>query len=53
MKQKLPPHNMVVVNKIGFDLYNISYVKYVDHDVVQHIKYNLSAEDVAQILGNI
>jgi len=53
MKHKLPPHNMVVVNKVGLDLYNISYVKYVDHDVIQLIKHNLSAEDVAQLLGNI
>jgi hypothetical protein len=52
MKQKLPPHNMVVVHQVGLDLYTVSYVKYIDHDVVQHIKYNLSAEDVAQILGN-
>lgn len=52
MKQKLPPHNMIVVHQVGLDLYTVSYVKYIDHDVVQHIKYNLSAEDVAQILGN-
>ena len=53
MKHKLPPHNMVVVDKVGLDLYTLSYVKYVDHDVQQYIKYDLSAEDVAQILGNI
>lgn len=53
MKQKLPSHNMVVVDKVGLDLYTLSYVKYVDHDVQQYIKYDLSAEDVAQILGNI
>ncbi len=52
MKQKLPPHNMIVIHQIGLDLYNVSYVKYVDHDVVQHVKCNLSSEDVAQILGN-
>ena len=52
MKEKLPPHNMIVVHQIGLDMYTLSYVKYVDHDVVQHIKYNLSAEDVAQYLGN-
>ena len=52
MKQKLPQHNMVVVHQVGLDLFTLSYVKYVDNDVVQHIKYNLSAEDVAQILGN-
>ena len=52
MKQKLPPHNMIVVLQVGLDLYTVSYVKYVDHDVEQCIKYNLSAEDVAQILGN-
>lgn len=43
---------MIVVHQIGLDMYTLSYVKYVDHDVVQHIKYNLSAEDVAQYLGN-
>jgi len=52
MKQKLPPHNMIVVLQVGLDLYTVSYVKYVDHDVQQCIKYNLSAEDVAQYLGN-
>lgn len=52
MKQKLPPHNMIVVHQVGLDLYTLSYVKYVDHDVQQYIKYNLSAEDVAQFLGN-
>ena len=52
MKQKLPPHNMVVVDKVGLDLYTLSYVKYTDHDVIQLIKYDLSAEDVAQFLGN-
>ena len=53
MKQKLPPHNMIVIHQVVLDLYNVSYVKYVDHDVQQYIKYDLSAEDVAQILGNI
>lgn len=43
---------MVVVDKVGLDLYNVSYVKYVDHDVVQYVKCNLSSEDVAQFLGN-
>ena len=43
---------MIVVHQVGLDMYTLSYVKYVDHDVVQHIKYNLSAEDVAQFLGN-
>ena len=52
MKQKLPPHNMIVVHQVGLDLYTVSYVKYVDHDVQQCIKYNLSSEDVAQFLGN-
>ena len=52
MKIKWLPHNMIVVNKVGLDLFNVSYVKYVDHDVIQLIKYNLSAEDVAQFLGN-
>ncbi len=52
MKQKLPPHNMIVVLQVGLDLYTVSYVKYVEHDVHQHIKYDLTAEDVAQILGN-
>ena len=52
MKQKLPPHNMIVVVQVGLDLYRLSYVKYMDHDVVQHVKCNLSSEDVAQFLGN-
>ena len=52
MKHKLPPHNMVVVVQIGLDLYTLSYVKYVDHDVVQYVKRDLNAEDVAQFLGN-
>ena len=52
MKTKWPPHNMIVVNKIGLDLFNVSYVKYTDHDVIQLIKYDLSAEDVSQFLGN-
>ena len=52
MKQKLPPHNMIVVVQVGLDLYNLSYVKYMDHDVVQYVKHNLNAEDVAQFLGN-
>jgi len=43
---------MIVIDKVGLDLYNISYVKYLDHDIVQLIKYGLSAEDVAQMLGN-
>ncbi len=43
---------MIVVNKVGLDLFNISYVKYTDHDVIQLIKYDLSAEDVSQFLGN-
>jgi hypothetical protein len=43
---------MIVVHQVGLDMYTLSYVKYVDHDVVQHIKYDLSAEDVAQYLGN-
>ena len=59
MKHKLPPHNMVVVNKVGLDLFNISYVKYFQRntfldsfEIQQCIKYNLSSEDVAQFLGN-
>jgi len=43
---------MIAIDKVGLDLYNVSYVKYVDHDIIQLIKYNLSAEDVAQFLGN-
>ena len=50
--QKLPPHNMVLVVQVGLDLYDLSYVKYIDHDVVQYVKHNLSSEDVAQFLGN-
>ena len=52
MKQKLPPHNMVVVHQVGLDLYALSYVMYVDDDAVHYVKHNLSAEDVAQFLGN-
>lgn len=52
MKHKLPPHNMVVIHQVGLDLYTLSYVKYMDHDVQQCIKYNLSSEDIAQFLGN-
>lgn len=52
MKQKLPPHNMIVIHQVGLDKYALSYVKYTEHDVYQHIKYDLDAEDVAQILGN-
>ena len=43
---------MIVVYQVGLDLYTVSYVKYVEHDVQQFIKHNLSAEDVAQLLGN-
>ena len=43
---------MVVVDKVGLDLYTLSYVKYTDHDIQQCIKYNLSSEDIAQFLGN-
>ena len=52
MKQKLPPHNMIVVVQVGLDLYTLSYVKYEECDVHQCIKYNLSSEDVSQFLGN-
>ena len=52
MKVKFPPHNMIAIDKVGLDLYNVSYVKYVDHDIIQLIKYGLSAEDVSQFLGN-
>ncbi len=52
MKQKLPPHNMIVIHQIGLDLYSLSYVQYVDHDVVQYVKHDLNAEDIAQFLGN-
>ena len=52
MKQKLSPHNMIVIVQVGLDLFTLSYVRYVDHDVVQHVKHNLKAEDVSQFLGN-
>jgi hypothetical protein len=52
MKQKLPPHNMIVIHQIGLDLYTISYVKYEECDIHQCIKYNLSSEDISQFLGN-
>jgi hypothetical protein len=43
---------MVVVDKVGLDLYTLSYVKYEECDIQQCIKYNLSSEDIAQFLGN-
>lgn len=52
MKRKLPLHNMIVIVKVTFDLYTLSYVKYINNDVYQYIKYNLSTDDVAQFLGN-
>jgi hypothetical protein len=52
MKHKLPPHNMIVIHQIGLDLYSLSYVKYMEHDVVQYVKHDLNAEDIAQFLGN-
>jgi len=52
MKTKWPSHNMIVIVQVGLDLFNISYVKYTDHEVIQLIKYDLSAEDVAQFFGN-
>ena len=59
MKQKLPPHNMVVIVQVGLDLFNISYVKYFQRntfldsfEMQQCIKYNLSSEDISQFLGN-
>jgi hypothetical protein len=52
MKLKLPLHDMIVVVKVTFDLYTLSYVKYIDNDVHQCIKYNLSTDDIAQFLGN-
>ena len=42
---------MVVVDKVGLDLYTLSYVKYIDNEIQQYIKYDLSADDVAQFLG--
>ena len=59
MKQKLPPHNMVLIVQVGLDLFNISYVKYFQRntfldsfEMQQSIKYNLSSEDISQFLGN-
>ena len=52
ISRKLPPHNMIVIHQIGLDLFSLSYVKYIDHDIVQYIKHNLSSEDIAQFLGN-
>jgi hypothetical protein len=52
MKQKLPPHNMIVIVQVGLDLYTLSYVKYEERDIQQYIKYDLSSEDVSQFLGN-
>ena len=52
MKTKWPSHNMIVVVQVGLDLYTVSYVKYVDNEIQQYIKHNLSADDIAQFLGN-
>ena len=52
MKTKWPPHNMIVVDKVAFDLFTLSYVIYKDSDVFQYIKYNLEAWEIAQLLGN-
>ena len=43
---------MIVIVKVMLDLYTVSYVKYVDNEIQQHIKYDLSADDIAQFLGN-
>jgi len=51
MKTQWPPHNMIVVDKVSFDLFTLSYVIYKDSDVFQHIKYNLEAWEIAQLLG--
>ena len=51
MKTKWPSHNMIVIVKVMLDLYTVSYVKYVDNEIQQYIKYDLSADDVAQFLG--
>jgi hypothetical protein len=52
MKINWPPHNMIVIFKVMLDLYTLSYAKYSGNDIHQCIKYNLSADDVAQFLGN-
>ena len=52
MRTKWPSHNMIVVVQVGLDLYTVSYVKYVDNEIQQYIKYDLSADDIAQFLGN-
>ena len=43
---------MIVIVQVMLDLYTVSYVKYVDNEIQQYIKYDLSADDVAQFLGN-
>ena len=43
---------MIVIVQVMLDLYTVSYVKYVDNEIQQYIKYDLSADDIAQFLGN-
>ena len=52
MKTRWPSHNMIVIVQVMLDLYTVSYVKYVDNEIQQYIKYDLSADDIAQFLGN-
>jgi hypothetical protein len=49
---KYSPHNMIVIDKVSLDLFNISYVVYKDGDIIQYVKYGLSAYEIAQLFGN-
>lgn len=43
---------MIVIDKVSLDLFNVSYVIYRDNDIVQCVKYDLTASEVAQLFGN-
>ena len=49
---KYLPHNMIVIDKVSLDLFNVSYVVYKEGDIVQCVKYGLSADEIAQLFGN-
>ena len=46
---KYLPHNMIVIDKVSLDLFNVSYVVYKEGDIVQCVKYGLSADEIAQL----
>lgn len=43
---------MIAISKQTDNTYVLHYVKTIDNDTVQMSKFNLTAEDVAQYLGN-